>query len=434
MGKKRILLSLLCLPLLFSCSPKSDGEWVSFTCNDFIATINNQYVIPFNTQMKLSYFKKNNQEYSETFDNNLSSLYKSSVINLHKTLDRHYDYLDDNNRKVNNVKTINDSYATGEEVLCTDELYDLLKLGYQLTLDTNGYFNFFMGSLTDFWDEILDRVNDFDPIDELDPLYNKERYNEMIKLKESIPTLDEIKNIFTFNDKTKSVTFKPIEDKDEYDRHHNLSLYRPYITSGGISKGYATDLIKKILLDNGYSDGYLNSGSSSITSLSDFTFTKKGSQTISIADPRVRGFQREICFSIDVSRDYSLSTSGNYTTGMSYIINNPDTGEKIYRHHIINPYTGECSQEHASVTLISHSFSNGHLDAFSTAFVNMNTEQGLQFRKDIIKKYSKSNNKEFDLDVIYIDITKDNNLHITLNQDFDEEIKFSKKDYVITYA
>ena len=432
MNRKTIALSLLCLPLIFSCS-KNDGKWISYSCNEFIATSDNHFVIPFNTQMKISYFKKDNQKNSDTFDDDLFNLYSSSVTQLHKTLDRHYDYLDEQDKQITNVKTINDSYGTGEEIICSDELYNLLKLGYNLTLQTNGYFNFFMGNLTDFWDEILTRINDLDPVEDVDPYFNKEQQDEMIRLKESTPTIEEIDGIFEFNDDKKSVIFKSIPDKEEHDRDNNLSKYRPYITSGGIAKGYATDLIKNILLSKGYTDGYINSGSSSLTSLSDFTFTKKGSQTISIADPRIKGFQREICMSLTLGKDYSLSTSGNYTNGMSYSFTDSETGKKVYRHHIINPYTGECSQEHASVTLISHSFSNGELDAFSTAFVNMTTEQGLKFRKQIIYEYSNKYNQQYDLDLVYIDISDDENLNFTLNSDFSSEIKFSKKDFVVKY-
>ncbi len=431
MNKKSITLCLLCLPLIFSCS-KNDGKWISFSCNDFIATSDNHFVIPFNTQMMISYFKKNNHTYSNNFDDDLFNLYSSSVTKLHKVLDRHYDYLDDQDNPLTNVKTINDSYGTGEEIICSDELYNLLKLGYNLTIQTNGYFNFFMGNLTDFWDEILTRINNFDSLEDIDPYFNKDKQDEMIKLKDSTPSIEEINDIFEFNDDKKSVIFNSIPDKGEYDRDNKLSKYRPYITSGGIAKGYATDLIKDILLSNGYTDGYINSGSSSLTSLSDLSFTKKGSQTISVADPRIKGFQREICLSLTLRENYSLSTSGNYTNGMSYKFTD-QTGKKIYRHHIINPYTGECSQEHASVTLISHSFSNGELDAFSTAFVNMTTEQGLMFRKQIIDEYTNKYNQQYDLDLVYIDISDDENLKFTLNNDFSSEIKFSKKDFVVQY-
>ena len=387
MKKRRFIFGLLCFPLLFSCSPKSDGEWFSITCNNLIETSNKQYIIPFNTQMKLSYFKKNNHEYSKTFENDLGQLFSTRVIELHKILDRHYYYYNESKDDyITNIKTINDSYGTGDEIICSDELYNLLKLGKQLTIDTDGYFNFFMGSLTSFWDDILNDAYADEPLENIDPFFNNDQKDKMIQFKESIPTVDEVEKLLTFNDEKKSVVFNSLDniyfDEEKtivkYDRKDSLSRFRPYITSGGIAKGYATDLLKELLNSNNYYDGFLNSGSSSLTSLSAFSFTQKGYQTISIVDPRTKGYLREPCMSINLYSNYALSTSGNYTNGMSYSFKDQNTQKTIYRHHIINPYTGECSQEHASVTLISNTFNNGQLDALSTAFVNRSTEDGLK--------------------------------------------------------
>lgn len=444
MNRRTIALSLLCLPLIFSCSPKKDGEWFSISCNEFIET-SEKYntVIPFNTQMKLSYFKKSDQVYSDTFEDDLTQLFTSRVIELHKLLDRHYYYFNETKEDyLTNVKIINDSYATGDEIICSDELYNLLKLGYQLTLETNGYFNFFMGNLTTFWDNVLNEIYDGAFLEDIDPFYNENQKNKLIQLKESTPTIDEVKGLLTFNDEKKSVIFNSLDDiyLDEdktiikYDRKNTVSRFRPYITSGGIAKGYATDLLKELLNSNNYYDGFLNSGSSSLTSLSAFSFTKKGYHTISVVDPRSKGYQREVCMSLNLYSDYALSTSGNYTNGMSYSFKDQNSNKTIYRHHIINPYTGECSQEHASVTLISNSFNNGQLDALSTAFVNMSTEEGFRFRQDIIDKYSLKYKKDYDLNVIYIDIDENNNLNFTLNESFKDFVKISKKEFKVTYA
>ena len=432
MKSRRLLFLFLCLPLLFSCSNASDGRWVSFTVNDFIPTENHQYVIPFNTQMKLNYYKDTDSE-GDDFESRLSSLYRQSVIDLHRVFDRHYSYLDENQNSITNVKSVNDAYGTGEEVSCSEELYSLLKWGYEMTLETNGYFNFFMGNLTSFWDEILDRVNDLDPVDELDPFYSETQREEMLRLRDSVPTIEEIESMLEFDDEKRTVVFHSIEDFVRQDgallpRKEADDPYRPVITSGGIAKGYATDLLKEILIENGFTHGYLNSGSSSIASLSAPDYIDKGYQKISIVDPRSKAWQQEVAVSIVLDFDYALSTSGNYTNGRSYYFTDPVTSKKIYRHHIIDPFTGECSQEHASVTLVSEDLTNAQLDALSTAFVNLPLEDGLQFRKKWIESHS------CDLNVIFIDIDDEDNLSITINEEFKDSVSVAKKEFTITYA
>ena len=152
--KKNLLISLLCLPLLFSCNKTKEPnyEWIDISTNStFIYTTKNAIVFPFNTTMSLRYFKNYDlNTYDENFNKELSTLFLDNVVSLHKKLDRHnYYYVDDNvddslKEIETNVKTINDSYGSGEEIVCSDELYSLLKLGYEMTLLTEGSFNFFI--------------------------------------------------------------------------------------------------------------------------------------------------------------------------------------------------------------------------------------------------------------------------------------------------
>ena len=436
--RKKLLLTTLCLPLLFSCQSTPNYEWITISSTyNYIQTTSNTIVLPFNTVMTLKYFKDyDNKTYSDNFDNDLTNLYVNNVVSLHKKLDRHHNYYDvDGTTIVTNVKTINDSYGTGEEILCSDELYKLLKLGHQLTLDTDGAFNFYLGGLTSYWDYVLEEVSyDLSSYEIHDPLYSESSRAIINSFLESNVTLDEIENIMTFNDDKKSVIFNSIPDKDGYDRSTNTSPYRPLITSGGIAKGYATDILKEVLQQNNYYEGYLNSGSSSITSLSDLTFTEKGYQNIGIVDPRSGGgFIRTAAFSLKLVNEYSLSTSANYTSDRSYKIIDPNTNKYIYRHHIINPVTCEPSVHHASVTVISNTFSNGQLDALSTAFVNLPLDEAVEYKKELLSLYP-----NHDLDLIFMDLDKNNEdkLIITISSDHitKQDIKIEAKDCVVNYV
>ena len=415
-------LSLLILPLIFSCGNKSNFQQILIQTSgsNLIQTTTNQYVFPFNTYMSLKYYKDTNENKITDFDKNISNLFTDTVIELHKKLDRHYYYYkDDGTNIITNVKTINDSYATGEEIICSNELYDLIKLGYQMTLDTNGKFNFFAGALTSYWDNIL-QICSTEPtaIAELDPIYSSTVREEIKLLQESIPTVEEIQNLITFNDGNKSIIFNALEDKENLDRDRLDSKYRPYITSGGISKGFATDILKNILLENNYTRGYLNSGSSTITSLSDKLFEVSPYQTISITDPRYQSiFGNEVIAKIKLDKDYSLSTSGTNTYEKSYFVTDPSTGKLVKRHHIINPETGEPSLYHAGVTIISNTFTNGELDALSTAIINMSTDETIGFYNSLNELYP-----NHDLSIILVDTNENDELKYTILGDIKNNI------------
>ena len=439
-NKKSISIAML-LPLLLSCGDQiiNKGEWISITSTSLsVHSTTSNIVSPFNTSIALKYFKNENKTYSETFDKDLKNKFLSIVSDLHTKFDRHFYYYEDQESKkiVTSVKTINDSYGSGEEIFCSEELYKLIKDGYRLTIDTNGYFNFFIGKLNDYWDGIFHDYNDEliynDRI--IDPLYDEEYRNELNRLTYAVPTLEEVRNLITFNDENKSVIFNVLEDK-EYNgellsRSNKTSLYRPLLTPGGIAKGLLVDYLKSSLLNDSYTDGFINAGSSSLSSLSDLSFTEKGYQAISITDPRGDNpFQREKALTVILYKDYGLSTSGVYTIGKSYQIKDPkDENKIVYRHHIVNPYTGECSQYHASVSLFSSTFSNAELDALSTTFVNLSIEDSLLFKEELLEKYP-----NHDLKFIMMDFANDDKLKIHIDNELKENVEINATNVEVSY-
>lgn len=55
-----------------------------------------------------------------------------------------------------NVYSINEKRGV-EPVLVSDELFELIKYAYDLVLDTNGYFNPFIGNAIDIWKKVIDK-------------------------------------------------------------------------------------------------------------------------------------------------------------------------------------------------------------------------------------------------------------------------------------
>ncbi len=122
------------------------------------------------------------------------------------------------------------------------------------------------------------------------------------------------------------------------------------IDLGGIVKGYAVDLGAKILKDDGYTDGYISVGGSSLNLLK--------VDTLSIRHPR-KSNEHIIKVLCGNDKNISLSTSGDYER---YHLG--ADGKKYC--HIINPKTGMPTDTGvASVTVTGI---NGALsDAFTTA-------------------------------------------------------------------
>lgn len=145
---------------------------------------------------------------------------------------------------------------------------------------------------------------------------------------------------------------------------------------GGILKGYASDVVCKILVDDGYENGYVNIGGSSLTVLA--------SDTLAIRHPENAN---EIILRVktDGLNGFSVSTSGTYERFYSY------EGKK--HSHIINPETG-CPADTGitGATVINTDGAFG--DAVTTALCLMqfNKEdvencQLVRFMNKIVSKY-----------------------------------------------
>ena len=241
--------SFLILGIIFSlCSCKSteideiSGTWKSFVATkDEIKNIYNISITPFNTVMQINYFlEDNNKDNNDVIFQEVTDLYNSEVSRLHKLFDRHNKYyINDSNELMNNINVINESFGTNKAIKCDDDLYDLLSLGVQLYELTQGQFNMFTGSITDFWDYCFNEVYNYTLIEEIDPYFIDSQKERLETLVDSIPnSLEEINQQLTFDDENKTVTFNKCEFNNDI---------KPLISVGGIAKGFATDIIKQKL-------------------------------------------------------------------------------------------------------------------------------------------------------------------------------------------
>lgn len=132
---------------------------------------------------------------------------------------------------------------------------------------------------------------------------------------------------------------------------------------GGIAKGYAVDKIAEILKADGYEEGYINVGGSSIYILS-------VSEDLEIIHPRKSG-ERILKVNGKTLTDKPLSTSGDY------VRNYKDQTGKYYS-HIIDTETGAPADTgFQSVTVIGKSACE--CDAISTALCAMSKNEFISF-------------------------------------------------------
>ena len=253
-------------------------------------------------------YESEKNEYEYLLDKIDEKLTRLSVC-----FDRHSLYVDKNNKLVKNLAYLNMNYGVDSYIELEKETYDLLKIGYELTILTEGKFNIFVGELSPLWDNYIKKGLEKPTDEQIDNAkFTKEEYAKLDKVLE-------------FDDSTNSVKFNKLDDK-------KLS-----ITFGGIAKGRATDLLNEFLVNKRI---LVSAGQSSIASYGD---TFHDSWALGIKNPATASFDDESYLLYEKQGAFSVSTSGDY---QSYII---DSEGNRY-HHIIDCFSGYPSSYYRSVT------------------------------------------------------------------------------------
>ena len=232
-----------------------------------------------------------------------------------KKIFNYYDQISDNYqaREISNVYTIN---QTNDEVVVDKELYDLLKVSFDVKNEGANYFNPLCGSLVKKWKESLKNKQ---------ILAENTINEELLKINSS------------------SISFKE-DNKIKRVGEAEIDL-------GGIAKGYALDMAKSYLDSKSISKYLLNAGSSS-TMLGEKN-SKDGLFTVGLRDLEGSYLKLKNCV---------ISTSGIDVQGV--------TIDGVTYSHIINPITGSAINNYDAVVVISE---KGYLgDALSTSMM-MNT-------------------------------------------------------------
>ncbi|HJB23037.1 MAG TPA: FAD:protein FMN transferase [Candidatus Jeotgalibaca pullicola] len=251
------------------------------------------------------------------------------------------------------ISAINE--AAGEHpVAVSEEVYELLKIADEYSDEVGGQFNYAIGSITNLW-----RIG-----------FDDARKPSQEEIDQALQSID-----FTrveFNDEDHSV-FLPDENME-------LDL-------GAIAKGYMTDQVHELFLEEGITSAIIDLGGN--------VFVMGGSPSrdgevwnVGIQDPLA---ERGESIGSTQQTDRSIVTSGIYER---YI----EVDGQVY-HHLMNPNTGyPFDNEIAGISIISEKSIDG--DALSTLVFGLGLEAGLDYV-----------NGRNDVDAVFI--TKDKEVYLS---------------------
>jgi FAD:protein FMN transferase len=227
------------------------------------------------------------------------------------------------------------------------ELYEILekaKAYYDLTW---GYFDISIGHIVDTWKNvILDEENGF-----LFSEISEEAFQA---------TLNTIEDIEIIED-----PFDLWEDQGKY--YVRLNGEHVKLDLGAISKGFATQKVADLLIEDEVQYFSISTGSSSIVLGENINrLEENGIFYIGLANPlRVPGnYEEKATYGVLYVNNTSVTTSGNYEQFATY--------EGYRYHHIVSPKTKIPMQYYHTVSVIGNDASL--LDAISTALFSMSPE------------------------------------------------------------
>lgn len=370
--------------------PGKYEEMNQFVVEGKVTTSNNEKVKPFNTDMTLT-------SYSVDTYNSLSPIYDYHIKRLHILFDRYNLYYDENGNIINNLKVINDSYASNKEIVIDEDLFDILELSIELSNLTKGYFNPTMGALIDGWNSY------FTPFGEVNNEFDINDENSIITRKNSIVDYNELSNIIELNKENSSVRFN---------RYNKAGLSSVIISLGAIAKGYAIEYLKNKY--DRHEVPLILSGSASSTYVKGVNPNPNRSNwTILINSPyKDNVFGNYPLLINELTPEHAISTSGDYEQSFYYQHNE----ELVRRHHILNPYSGHSENYYRSITLFSESRPDV-LDALSTALFNIDDfEVILGIIDDIEDTYN------INIDYMFQKEFGDKKINIYLNEGYENTI------------
>lgn len=383
-----ILLSLISFVSCNNSGNSTEYQVIDRTVSN-ITTKDGQKVTPFNTIVTLRTF-------CEKDFNDIYPTFNKEMQRLHILFDRYNDFVDEKGKDIVNLKTINESYGSGNKLVVSQDLINILNLSFELSELTEGYFNPTLGELIDTWNyriEDGEKYTRFSPycFDDVDP--NEVDINSS---KEKIIPYDKLEEFIVIDDENNTVEFK---------KYNNVE--KVTISLGAIAKGYAVEKAKEYV-EQFNVPAMIDGGSSSSYGLGKNPNPDRDYWLIGLASPYKVAFQPQAIANLRFDETYTLSVSGDYESCYK-------NSDGIIRHHILNPYSGYPENHYRVISLKGNARSE-ILDGLSTALFSINSIDKV---KEVVSKVE----EYFGIDIEFLlekEVDKENkkvNLYLTGNYD-----------------
>lgn len=318
---KKIILFCLVLLLVSSCSNKATINKEQ-TNLGYLVDAENNVVLALNTDVYMTTVQSRyRQEMTEEA--------QETIFRYHRLLDSYHDYLDEEGKRIVNVKYLNEHIGDGP-IAADPGLIEAIELSIEMTKLTKGYFNLTIGRLVDAYE------GKFLPFETTNSDPDEEVIEEAL---ETIVPYELIEKYIVIDRDASSVSLYPYEGK----------MYK--INLGAISKGFVLDNID-LYIDSSF---LLNAGASSILAYN--REDEDVAWTIASKMPD----------SSDLLMAYALHNRGTSTSGDDEQFYLLEDGTR--RHHILNPYKGYSESFYRRVTLVSDR--SAIIDALSTAIFSI---------------------------------------------------------------
>ncbi len=312
---KKIISLTIALALVISslvgCQTNDQKEYTKYSDTFFNA---------FDTMIQIIGYTETEEEFNSYFEK-----VESRFMYLHKLYDIYNDY-----DGINNIKTINDN-AGIKPVKVEQEIIDLILFSKDWYERTNGQTNIAMGSVLKIW-------HDYREEGEYDPTTAK------------LPPMEELESAAQYTDINKVIV--DTENSTVYLEDKNMRL-----DVGAVAKGFATEIIAKEIMEEGFTSGIISAGGNVrvLDKPIDNTREKWG-VGIQNPDGSILPSENSILETIFINNS-SVVSSGDYQR--YYIVD----GKRI--HHLIDPETLMPGEYYRAVTVVAED--SGVSDALSTA-------------------------------------------------------------------
>ena len=366
---RKSFISLLSLIFLVACnvddnslkSVDSSYKIVDKSVENII-TKDGVYVAPFNTVVTLRTF-------SQKDHNDIYPSFNTEMKRLHILFDRYNDFIDEKGNDIVNLKDINESYGSGNKLVVSQDIINLLDIAIELSEATEGYFNPTLGELIDTWTykyEDGEKYTRYSPycFEDVDP-----SMDDVNAAKEKVIPYNELANHIVINDEENTVEFK---------KYQNIE--KVTISLGAIAKGYAVEKAKAIV-DEFNVSAMIDGGSSSSYGIGKNPNPDRDYWLVGLASPyKIAGSPQAIA-NLRFDETYTLSVSGDYESCYK-------NSDGVVRHHILNPYSG-MPENYYRVISVKSSKRSDILDGLSTSLFNIeSTEKVMEIVNNVEKQFN----------------------------------------------